>query len=109
MYSYIRCSPENAAKVMEIVKNIFTSLAEKGVTEAELQKAKNKVLSALTIKNELPMGRLIDIGFNWTYLHKYQTINEEVAAIKAVTLKEVNGLIAEFKPGDFTQLSLGPA
>jgi predicted Zn-dependent peptidase len=109
MYSYIRCSPENAAKVMDIVKTIFAALAEKGVTEAELQKAKNKVLSALTIKNELPMGRLIDIGFNWTYLHKYQTINEEVAAIKAVTLKEVNGLIAEFKPGDFTQLSLGPA
>ena len=54
------------------------------------------------------MGRLIDIGFNWTYLHKYQTINEEVAAIKAVTLKDVNSIIAEFKPGDFTQLSLGP-
>ena len=29
LYSYIRCSPENAAKVMEIVKNIFASLAEK--------------------------------------------------------------------------------
>jgi predicted Zn-dependent peptidase len=108
LYSYIRCSPENAAKVMEIVKNIFASLAEKGITEAELQKAKNKVLSAITIKNELPMGRLIDIGFNWTYLHKYQTINEEVAAIKAVTIKDVHSLLAEFKPGDFTQLSLGP-
>ena len=108
LYSYIRCSPENVTKVKDIVKRIFIFLSDSGITEAELQKAKNKVLSALTIKNELPMGRLIDIGFNWTYMHKYQTIDDEVAAIKSVTIKDVNNLIAEFNPGDFTELSLGP-
>jgi predicted Zn-dependent peptidase len=33
---------------------------------------------------------------------------EDVAAVKAVTVEDVNAVIAEFNPGDFTQLSIGP-
>ena len=106
--SYIRCSSENVTKVLDIVKGIFDDLARDGVTDDELTKAKNKILSALVIKNELPMGRLIDLGFNWTYLQKYHTIEDDVYAIKAVTVEDILSLIEQFKPGDFTQLSLGP-
>ena len=71
--------------------------------------AKNKVLSSLVLKNELPMGRLGDLGSNWLYLEKYRTVEEDVNAIKAVTIDDVNVLIEQFKLGDFTQLSIGPA
>lgn len=108
VYSYIRCSPENLGRVLDIVGNIFATLADGGVNEDELRKAKNKVLSAITIKNELPMGRLVDLGGNWIYLQKYRRVAEDVAAIKAVTVGQINSLIAEFKPGDFTQFSIGP-
>jgi predicted Zn-dependent peptidase len=107
--SYIRCSSENIAKVLDIVKGIFDGLVRDGITEDELTKAKNKILSALVIKNELPMGRLVDLGFNWTYLQQYQTIEYDVSAIKAVTVDDVHSLIEQFRPGDFTQFSLGPA
>jgi predicted Zn-dependent peptidase len=106
--SYIRCSSENVVKVLDIVRNIFDDLEKIGITEDELTKAKNKVLSALVIKNELPMGRLIDLGFNWTYLEQYRTIEDDVNAIKTVTVDDVNSLIEQFRPEDFTQLSLGP-
>jgi len=107
--SYIRCSSDNVTKVLDIVRGIFNALAENGITEDELTKAKNKILSALVIKNELPMGRLVDLGFNWTYLQQYQTIEDDISAIKAVTVDDVHSLIQQFRPGDFTQLSLGPA
>jgi predicted Zn-dependent peptidase len=107
--SYIRCSSKNVPKVLDIVKGIFQNLAESGITKAELRKAKNKILSALVIKNELPMGRLIDVGFSWTYLKEYRTVADDISAIKAVTAGEVNSLIEQFKPGDFTQLSISPA
>ncbi len=107
-YSYIRCSSENVNKVLDIVRNIFDDLDKSGIADDELTKAKNKVLSALVIKNELPMGRLVDLGFNWTYLQQYQTIEDDVNAIKAVTVDDVHLLIKQFRPGDFTQLSLGP-
>jgi predicted Zn-dependent peptidase len=95
--------------VLDTVRSIFDSLAKNGITEDELTKAKNKILSALVIKNELPMGRLVDLGFNWIYLQQYRTIEDDVSAIKAVTIDDVNSLIEQFNPGDFTQLSIGPA
>ncbi len=108
-YSYIRCSNENVTKVLDIVRAVFDDITANGVTEDELRTAKNKILSTLVIKNELPMGRLIDLGFNWTYLEQHRTIEDDVAAIKAVTVGDVNVLIEQLKPGDFTQLSIGPA
>ncbi len=106
--SYIRCGSDNVTKVFDIVRGIFDDLTRSGVTEDELTKAKNKILSALVIKNELPMGRLVDLGFNWTYLQQYRTIEDDVIAIKQVTVDDVRTLIEQFRPGDFTQLSLGP-
>ena len=106
--SYIRCGSDNVTKVLDIVRGIFDDLARDGITEDELTKAKNKILSALVIKNELPMGRLVDLGFNWTYLKKYRAIEDDVNAIKAVTVDDVHSLIEQFRLGDFTQLSLGP-
>ena len=107
--SYIRCNSEKSAKVLDIVNGIFQDLEKDGITEDELTKAKNKVLSALVIKNELPMGRLIDLGFNWTYMQEYRTIEDDINAVKAVTVEEIQSLIKEYRPGEFTQLSMGPA
>jgi predicted Zn-dependent peptidase len=109
LYSYFRCSSKNISKVLDIVRDIFQSLSAEGITREELQKAKNKVLSALVIKNELPMGRLVDLGFNWLYLKEYYTIEDDVEVVKAVTVDEVNSLIEKFNPGDFTQFTIGPA
>ena len=107
-YSYFRCCSENLPKVLDTVSGIFQSLCEDGITEDGLRKAKNKVLSALVIKNELPMGRLIDLGFNWIYLEQYHTIEDDINAIKSVNIDDIHSLIEELKISDFTQLSMGP-
>ena len=107
--SYIRCGSENITKVLDTIKGIFASLSENGISKEELQKAKNKTLSALVIKNELPMGRLLDLGFNWTYLEEYRTIEDDINSIKAATVDDVRSLIEQFDLGEFTQLSIGPA
>ncbi len=106
--SYIRCGSENVSQVMDIVRGVFKSVADNGVSEDELRKAKNKILSALVIKNELSMGRLVDLGFNWTYLEQYRTIEDDIEAIKAVTVDDVHAVIEQYNPGEFTQFSVGP-
>lgn len=107
-YSYFRCGTPNAGKVREVVEGIFQDLLRDGIAEDELAKAKNKVLSALVLKNELPMGRLVDLGFNWMYLGEYRCIEEDVESIKAVEVEHVNRLIREIDLGTYTQYSLGP-
>jgi predicted Zn-dependent peptidase len=108
-YSYLCCGTENTAKVLEIINGVFADLMRSGITEEELTKAKNKVLSALVIKNELPMGRLIDLGFHWMYLGEYRSIEQDVEAVKAVTLDQVNALIHDIDLTSYTEYALGPA
>lgn len=107
--SYLNCGSENVGKVLDTVKSIFESLSKDGVTENEMKTAKNKILSALVIKNELSMGRLIDLGANWIYLQQYRSIEDDINAIKAVTADDVHSLIQQFRLGDFTQFSMGSA
>jgi len=109
LYSYIRCSAENASKVMQIVKGIFDELTKDGISQQELQTARNKVLSALTIRSETPMGRLLNLGFNWVYSRQYRSTDDDIEAIRAVTLEDVNSMIQQFNPGNFTSFSIGPA
>ena len=108
-YCYLRCGTRNAAKVVNIADGIFRDLVRNGIAAEELVKAKNKVLSALVLKNELPMGRLGDLGSNWMYLGEYRSIEQDVAAVKAVTVDEVNRLVHEIGLDSYTQYSLGPA
>ena len=108
LYTYLRCSPQDRDQVMTIVRAIFDDLQKNGVHEQELNAARNKVLSALTIKSEQPMGRLVNLGFNWVYLKEYRALADDVQAIKAVTVKDVNSLLKEFPPAEFTQFSIGP-
>ncbi|MCU0914706.1 MAG: insulinase family protein [Planctomycetes bacterium] len=108
-YCYLRCATRNAPRVLSIVDGILRDLVRAGIAEDELVKAKNKVLSALVLKNELPMGRLGDLGSNWMYLGEYRSIEQEVDAVKAVTTDEVNRLIHEIHLDRYTQYTLGPA
>jgi len=107
-YSYIRTSSENGDKAMQIVENIFKALKKDKITDEELQKAKNKVLSGITIQNEIPMGRLVELGVNWVYLGKYRPIEEEISLIKKITTEDIQGIVEEFPLENFTQFSLGP-
>jgi len=107
--SYLRCGTPNVGKVLGIVEGIFRDLAANGIREEELVKAQNKVLSALVLKNEIPMGRLVDLGFNWMYSGEYRSIEQDVEAVKGVCVEEVNQVIRDIDLGSYTQCSLGPA
>jgi len=109
LYSYLRCDPNRSDEVMYIVNDVFRAVKDEGISEDELRTSKNKVLSAITIKSEQPKGRLGSLGLNWVYTGEYRSVADDVAAIKAVTLADIQELIAEYNPGEYTALSMGPA
>lgn len=108
IYNYFQCSKENAEKTISIVDKIFNELVQNGITEDELTRAKHKYLSTTTLKNELPMGRLVDVGFNWLYMHEYRTCQQDVLNIKNVTVQQVNGLIKDFDLRKYAKVVLIP-
>jgi hypothetical protein len=48
------------------------------------------------------------LGFNWQYLGEYRKVEQDVSAIKAVSVEDIGSLIKEFNPREFTQFSIGP-
>ncbi|MCE5186165.1 MAG: insulinase family protein [Planctomycetaceae bacterium] len=106
-YSYFSCDPKNAEKVIETVKSVYKDLAETGLPASEIEAARNKILTSLTLKCEQPMGRLVSLGFNWVYNHQYRSVQNDVDDVKSVRRQEIQEMIA-LKLGRFTQFSLGP-
>ena len=54
------------------------------------------------------MGRMQAIGTSWIYLHKYRTVDEELKAFDAVSLKTIRKLLDRFPLDQVTTLALGP-
>ncbi|MBL7214745.1 MAG: insulinase family protein, partial [Phycisphaerae bacterium] len=106
--SYICCNPDNTEKVLETIDALFQNIKNKGVSQAELDAARNKVLSAITLHSEQPMGRLVNLGFNWVYNNDYYSVVQDVEQVKSVILEDISRLIEQLCPEKFTQFSLGP-
>ena len=108
LFSYIRCGSESSQKALDAVKVIFDDLDANGIADSELSASKNKILSVLVLKNEIPMGRLVSLGFNWVYLNEYRSTEQDIDDVKAIGLDDVNSLIKSLRPGLFTQFILSP-
>jgi predicted Zn-dependent peptidase len=107
-YSYICCHPDNTQNVLDLIEALFCDIKNKGVSQGELDAAQNKVLSAMTLQSEQPMGRLVNLGFNWVYNEEYCSVAQDVERVKSVTLEDIGRLIEQLRPDKFTQFSLGP-
>jgi predicted Zn-dependent peptidase len=81
---------------------------QNGITEEELQQAKSKIGSRVVRASERPMGRMQAIGMAWTYLHQYRTVDDDLKAFDAVTLKSIRELLDRYPLDQTTTLALGP-
>lgn len=107
-YTFLSCEPddveENLARVAEVCRDVM----KKGVTEAELAQAKNKVLARSVLRSERPMGRLASLGFHWVYRRAYLTVEQELEAFSRVTVDQVRRLVKEWPLWPMTVVSVGP-
>lgn len=107
-FTSLTCEPERTQKNLALVLGILRQVAAEGVTEAELALAKSKVLSRVVRSSERPMGRMQDLGMSWTYLGKYRSVDDELAAFEGVTLKKIRQVLEKFSFEDNAILALGP-
>jgi predicted Zn-dependent peptidase len=107
-YTYASCDPEQAPKIIEIINGCFEKVRREGVTENELQAAKNKIASSVTLHGELPIGRLVPLGFSWTYRKEHRSLAEELEILRAVTTEDIARCLEEFDINTTTLVGIGP-
>ncbi|MBN1844269.1 MAG: insulinase family protein [Sedimentisphaerales bacterium] len=105
--TYISCDPKRTAKVMREAESCLKKIRAEGISQAELEVSKNKIASTATLNGELPMGRLVPLGYHWLYRKEYRSLAEDIAAIRAVKRQDVIRLLNEYPLEKYTVQGLG--
>jgi predicted Zn-dependent peptidase len=107
-YTSFSSEPVQAQKNLAIVQRVLSTVQQDGVTEEELRQAKSKIMSRVVRGSERPMGRMQAIGMSWVYLNRYRTVDEELKAFDAVSLKSIRRLLDRYPIDRVTTLAYGP-
>jgi predicted Zn-dependent peptidase len=107
-YTSMSCEPSRMQENLAIVKGLLATMGRDGITEEELQQAKSKILSRVVRGSERPMGRMQAIGMSWTYLNQYRSVDDELKAFEAVSLKTIREVLDRYPVDQVTTLALGP-
>ncbi|GIW27339.1 MAG: zinc protease [Meiothermus sp.] len=92
-YIYAQTDPANEERVKAVLREELTRLERQGVRPEELERAKNKLATALVFAGETPMQRLMSVGLQYLYNQSYEPLSEVARKVEAVTLDDVNGLL----------------
>ncbi|MBO1436291.1 pitrilysin family protein [Meiothermus sp. CFH 77666] len=94
-YIYAQTDPVNEEAVKAVLREELGRLEREGVRPDELERAKNKLATALVFAGETPMQRLMSVGLGYVYNQTYEPLSEIARRVEAVTLDDVNALLEE--------------
>jgi predicted Zn-dependent peptidase len=107
-YVSLTTDPDRADEALKIaraeLKRVKTDL-----TEAEVERAKNKIASGIVLEGEVPMGRLRAIAGQWLYNKSYRSLETDMQTLLAIKPESLRDLMREFPFEPMTIVSLGPA
>jgi predicted Zn-dependent peptidase len=106
--TFLGGDPETTTANLERIAAIYDSVNREGVTEAELEQARNKVASRIVLRSERPMGRLSSLGGNWVYRQEYRSVADDLATLKSIGRNEIAALLEAYPLGEQTTVAVGP-
>jgi predicted Zn-dependent peptidase len=83
--------PEVKAKLLQEMQSLPSTL-----DQAELDRAKARIATAVALAGERPAGRMTRLGSLWAYGIPYATLDEEMQRIDKVTLDDLRQSLREF-------------
>ena len=94
-FVYACCDPAKLAEVEGILDTEIAGLLD-NVTDDDLARLRSKALTAATLAGERPGGRMQRLGRLWTYLGTRISLEDDLAALDAVTLDDVRAVYEAF-------------
>jgi predicted Zn-dependent peptidase len=102
-------SPEDAPRVLRMLREELDSLLSDGVHEDELRRAKDKWVSSLVLSSESTFSRMRSLSSDWVTEGRLVSVDEEIARIEAVSSEDINRALNRFPMHDKQVLTaLGP-
>ncbi len=106
---YAGTTPQNAATVMDIVREEMASIVSDGITEAELERAKGHLRGSLVLAAEDPGSRMNRLGKQQLTTGEIISVDELIAKFNAIGMDDVRRVIDTVLGSDSYQTTvIGP-
>lgn len=107
--TFLASTPERIAQNFQTLQEIYARAADlQPIQPEELQLAKTKICSHLVLASERCESRLFAVGAEWIQRGRYLSVQEELEAIRQVSLEEVQAVLAEFPLNRAAVITIGP-
>ncbi len=93
--TYIGTNKGSYEEAVEITLKEFKKIREEGITEGELQKAKNKQLSRMAFSMEKPYSRMYLFGNHFIKRGKLFDVKEFENEVKSVEIEKINEFLKD--------------
>ncbi len=102
-------TPEEAPRVLKLLRAELDSLLNDGVFEDELQRAKDKWISSMVLSSESTFSRMRSLANDWVTEGRLVSIDEEIERVQKVTTEDVMRAMHRFPMREKQVLTaLGP-
>lgn len=93
---YAGTTPKKVGQVLDIVRHEIDQVIEKGITQAELDRAKGSIRGGLALAMEDANSRMVRLGRDEMIGAQHLSVDERIARIEQVTLEDVQQVAGEF-------------
>lgn len=104
---YAGTSPLQVNKCFSSIKDVVSSVADKGVSKELLDQTKKRLRGLLLLSAENPEERMNSLGSSELFLGKTLQLEEELKEIDSVTVKDIKRLSEDIFSKDFSLVSVG--
>ena len=105
---YVGCQPAKAEQALSLIRSELEAIREKGVTDAELARAKGQLRGSLVLGLEDTSSRMSRLAKAELLSGELPSLSEVLRRIDAVTSDEVNELAAELFGQSLSLAVVGP-
>lgn len=92
LVGYLCCAPEDATENDDIMTRVLSEIVEKGVTEKEIELARNKIVASLILSDERPSNRLFAVGESWLARRHYEPLDVILKRFAAVSADDIQAV-----------------
>lgn len=82
-------TPENAPRVLKLLREELNNILQQGVYEDELRRAKDKWISSIVLSSESTFSRMRSLANDWVTEGRLISVEEEIERIEKVTTDDV--------------------
>ncbi|WP_395725725.1 M16 family metallopeptidase [Nakamurella sp.] len=105
---YAGCAPDHVGEVAKLIGQELVDVAERGLRPDELKRVQGQLCGSLALALEDSESRMSRIGKSMLVRSEFRTVEDEFAAIRAVTADEVAGLARKLLRNKLSAAVVGP-